>query len=332
MTRAVFGLLPDGRAVERLTLAAGDLRVSILTLGAILQDVRLNGVAFPLTLGSPDLAAYAGPMAYCGAIVGPVANRIAGAEIAVAGRTHRLIANENGRTTLHGGTLGTHARLWTVTDLGPAHATLTLDLDDGAEGYPGQRRLTARFTATAPARLDLVLEAETDAPSPTNLANHSYWSLGPDGLDGHLLEIAADRYTPVDADLIPTGTAVPVDGTAFDFRAARPIGAAAEARYDHNFCLAASRRAQTFAARLTGPTGIALTIATTEPGLQVYDAARLDTAPHAGLSGQPYGAFAGVALEAQAWPDAPHHPDFPPILLEPWRRRGAPLVPAPRRG
>ena len=312
-----FGTTAAGQPVQRLTLRAGDLTLRLLTLGGIVQDVRLAGTPFSLTLGSDRLAAYDGPFGYCGALVGPVANRIAGAGMRIAGRDLTLIANENGRNTLHGGPLGLHARVWTLDAIGDDHARLSLALPDGAEGYPGARRLRAEYRLTAPARLDLIIEADTDTPTPINIANHSYWCLGPAGLAGHRLEIAADRYTPVDADLIPTGATPAVDGTAFDFRQPRAIGPETEARYDHNFCLAPARRGLSFAARLTGPTGLALTLETTEPGLQVYDAARLSTAPFPAHSGAPAGAFAGVALEAQAWPDAPHHPAFPPILLDP---------------
>lgn len=312
-----FGTLPDGQPVERLELAAGELSVAILTLGAILQDVRLAGVEHSLTLGSGDLAAYEGPMAYFGAVVGPVANRVAGATCVVDGKRLSLVPNERGRTTLHGGALGTHARIWEVLDHGPDHATLALTLPDGEEGWPGTRRLTARFRVLPPATLEMVLEAETDAPTPVNLANHSYWCLGPDGLTGHKLQIAADRYLPVDADLIPAGPPAAVTGTAFDFRSPAAIGPQGAASYDHNFCLTEARRPLAEAVRLTGPSGLVLTIETTEPGLQVYDAARLDTGDFRGHDGAPYGPHAGVALEAQGWPDAPNRPDFPPVLLRP---------------
>lgn len=314
---AAFGLLPDGRQVHRLTLAAGDLTVSILTLGAILNDLRHAAAPFPLTLGTRDLAAYLGPMAYYGAIVGPVANRIAGATAQVGGKTLTLIANERGRTTLHGGPAGTHGQIWKVAEHAPDRARLTLDLPDGAEGWPGNRHITATYRLAAPAMLQLELTANTDAPTLINLANHSYWSLGPNGLQGHRLHIPADRYTPVDADLIPTGAA-PVEGTAFDFRTTAPVGPEAATRLDHNFCLADARRdTPALACRLTGPTGVTLTIETTEPGLQVYDAARNDTTPFDGYTRAPYGPFSGVALEAQCWPDAPHHPDFPSVELLP---------------
>jgi aldose 1-epimerase len=308
-----FGHHPDG-PVRRLTLSAGDLTVKVLTLGAILNDVRLRGGP-GLTLGADRLEPYLGPMGFFGAVVGPVANRIAGAEVEIAGRRYPLVANEGGRTTLHGGPKGTHARLWTVTDAGPDHVTMTLDLPDGAEGYPGNRHLTARFRVLAPAMLEMELTATTDAPTLMNLANHSYWNLGPvPDLAGHRLQVAADRYTPVDAHLIPTGVA-PVDGTPFDFRAGAPVGPGAATGLDHNFCLADMRGPLRLAARLTGPTGVSMTVETTEPGLQVYDAAR--QSPVDGHDGRPYAAHAGVAIEAQAWPDAPHQPDFPSIALTP---------------
>jgi aldose 1-epimerase len=309
-----FGTLPDGSKVRRLTLSAGELTVRVLTLGAILNDVRL-GDGPGLTLGSDRLEPYLGPMAFFGAVVGPVANRIAGATVDIAGRTYPLIANEKGRTTLHGGPKGTHGRVWHVEAEAADRVTLTLDLPDDAEGYPGNRRLAATFRVLAPATLELALSATTDAPTLVNLANHSYWNLGPADLAGHRLQVAADRYTPVDADLIPTGVA-PVAGTGFDLRAGAPVGEGAATALDHNFCLADARGPLRFAARLTGPTGLAMTIETTEPGLQVYDARRQPpTGP--GHDGRSYGAYAGVALEAQCWPDAPHQASFPAVTLAP---------------
>ena len=313
-----FGRLADGREVRRIEISAGALRVGLLDYGARLQEVRLDGLPWSLVLGSPVLAPYEGRMAYFGALVGPVANRIAGASAEIAGRRHALCANEDGVTTLHGGWLGTHARVWQVAEHGADHATLTLTLPDGEEGFPGRRRIAAAFRVTAPAALEMELTATTDAETHLNLANHAYWRLGPGpDLTGHRLTVAANRYLPVDARRLPTGEIRDVTGTPFDFRAGRAVGAEAPQRYDHNLCLADARRAPAFAARLVGPGGLRMDLATTEPGLQIYDAARLDTAPDEGLEGRPEGAFAGLALEPQGWPDALHRPAFPPTLLRP---------------
>ncbi|MDH3264530.1 MAG: galactose mutarotase, partial [Paracoccaceae bacterium] len=146
-----FGSPAGGRPVERLTIAAGELTARILTFGAALQDLRHAGVAHPLTLGSENLADYEGPMRTAGTIVGPVANRIAGATAMIDGQRHRFEANE-GRNTIHGGSAGTQGKVWELRDEGPAHVTLGLTLADGEGGFPGTRRLTARFAAEAPAR------------------------------------------------------------------------------------------------------------------------------------------------------------------------------------
>ncbi len=294
MTPRPFGTLRDGRAVQALDLASPDLRVTILTLGAILQDLRLTGVEAPLTLGSADLSAYEGAMRYCGAVVGPVANRIGGARAQIAGQACRFPPNE-GANLLHGGATGTHAQIWGVEALTDSAATLSLTLPDGLGGFPGTRRITAAYSLDGPA-LTLDLTATTDAPTLMTLANHSFWRLGGDGHAGHRLTVAADHYLPVDAAKLPTGEIRAVSG-AFDLRAGRLLDGAEG--FDHNFCLAPAPRALTRAAELSGPAAHLL-LETTAPGLQVY-------------SGNP----AGVAMEPQFWPDAPGNPAFPAILLTP---------------
>ena len=311
-----FGATAAGETVHAIDLSAGQIRATILTLGATLNDLRLAGTPWPLVLGGTTAADYEGPMAYFGAIVGPVANRIAGAAATVGGRTLRLDANEAGRTTLHGGRNGTSTRVWTLERSSAAEAVLSLGLGDGDGGFPGDRHIVARFRAVPPATLALDLTATTDRPTLMTLAHHSYWNLdGTADTAGHVLSVAADTYLPVDDRLIPDGGPAPVTGTHFDFRRGRVLDA--RPRYDHNLCLAAARRSLTAVAELRGQSGVSLTVSTTEPGLQVYDGQGLGTAPRPGLTGRPYGPFAGVALEPQVWPDAPNRPDFPSAALEP---------------
>jgi aldose 1-epimerase len=308
-----FGHMPDGRLVRAVTIASAHLSATILTWGAALNDVRLAGIDRGLTLGGPRIAAYVGPMGYFGTLVGPVANRIAGARAVIAGTEHAFEPNE-GTTLLHGGRTGTQARHWALEAADTGSLRLALVLEDGAGGFPGRRRLRADF-AVAGMALTLRLEAETDAPTLMNLANHSYWNLdGTPTIAGHRLRIAADAYLPVTDRLLPTGEQRPVSG-AFDLRAGRALDLSEG--FDHNFCLAPTPRGLTEVADLTGTSGVTLRLATTEPGLQVYDGRRLDSAPFAGHGGQPYGPFAGLALEPQRWPDAPQHPAFPPITLAP---------------
>lgn len=312
---AKAGAAEDGRAVHSITLSEGGLALRLLTLGATVQDLRLEGVDRPLVLGAEGPAAYAGPLLYAGAIVGPVANRIGGASARVGGRLCRFEANE-GPTLLHSGASGLHARIWEIEATGPDHATLICHLGDGDGGFPGNRTIRAAFALSAPGTLTLTLTAESDAATLLNLAHHGYWNLdGTADMRGHRLSVRADTYLGTDASLIPEGLPRPVDGTPFDLREGRKLSDMPP--LDHNFCLAPARRPVTEAATLTGGSGVRLRIETTEPGLQVYDGRHLAVLPGLGLGGRGYGRFAGIALEPQLWPDAPNRPDFPPALLRP---------------
>lgn len=313
-----FGTAPDGSAVLRVALSQGGTQAALLTWGASLQDLRLDGMAHGVVLGSPRLEDYLGPMRYFGAIVGRVANRIAQGRAVLDGRDLALDRNEAGRTTLHGGSAGSGVRNWQLAHATDAQCVLTLTLSDGEGGFPGTLNLTATYTLEPDGALRLGLTGETDAPTFCNPAHHAFWSLTGGGLSGHLMQIAAPHYLPVDAHKIPLGAPHPVDGTAFDFRQPRPLLAPGQGEIDHNFCLSEADAPLRPVCWLTAPGhGLALRIDTTAPGLQVYDASRMNTAPAAGLAGVPYGPHSGVALEPQRWPDAPNQPGYPPILLRP---------------
>ncbi len=311
----LFDRLPDGRPVELVQIGGPRLRASLLTLGATVQDLRLEGIERPLVLGFADAASYLGQGLYVGAIVGRFANRIGHGRFTLDGTAHQADRNFLGRHLLHGGTDGIHAHLWRVVERGPDRATLALDLPDGHMGFPGAMRIAAAFSVAGDA-LDIAISAETDAATPCNIAHHGYFDLDGQGdIRGHALQVEADEYLPVDADLIPTGAIEPVAGTAFDFRTERKIG---DHGYDHNLCLARARRPLTRVARLVGQSGLAMTVETTEPGLQLYDGRHFAGPP--GLGGRRYGACAGVALEAQGWPDSPNRPQFPDCILRPGQR------------
>ncbi len=308
-----FGTTSSGDPVQAIHLRGGELTAVILTRGAILQDLRLAGVPRSLTLGTDQLAAYEGRMAYFGAVVGPVANRISAAQASIAGKAYRFPPNE-GPNLLHGGAAGTHAKLWQIEDIAADSLTLALTLPGGEGGFPGTRRLQARY-ALSDSALTLTLSATTDAETLINLAHHGYWNLdGSATTAGHSLRIAADHYLPVDGALLPIGEIRPVQGV-FDLRKGRVLDLTEG--YDHNFCLSAAPRPLAFAAELTGKSGTRMTIETTAPGLQIYDGRAIATAPAPGHSGQPYGPYAGLAIEPQHWPDAPANPGFPPITLSP---------------
>ncbi|MDT8854610.1 aldose epimerase family protein [Paracoccaceae bacterium Fryx2] len=298
-----------GQTVQRILLQAGDLTVALLTWGAVLQSVRLAGVAHDLTLGSDRIDDYLGAMRHHGSVIGPVANRISGAQARIAGRLHRFEANQAGTITLHGGDAGTHLKLWSLVAATADSATLGLTLPDGDGGFPGNRTLAARFEVAPPATLRLTVTATTDAATLINVANHSYWNLdGSADWSGHALRIAADRYLPTTPDFTPTGEIFPTEGTPHDFRTAREITPGAPP-LDHCFCLSDARRPLTPVLWLTGRGGTSLTLATTEPGVQVYDGRAALRPGH--------GPYEGLAIEAQFWPDAPNHPAFPAITLTP---------------
>lgn len=302
-----FGKTGHGLAVRKITLANADLTVGLLTLGAVLQSVRLTGVAHDLTLGSDHLADYEGEMRYHGAIIAPVANRIGGARATIAGSEHRFEANF-GPHCLHSGSTGAHLQVWSLMEVSDTAATLGLDLPDGLGGFPGNRRVEARFSING-STLRLELHGQTDADTLWNATNHSYWTLdGAETWAGHRLQIKADHWLPTDASDRPTGEITSVGGGMMDFRHAKEITPGAPP-LDNCFCLAGHQMPLREVLALQGRSGLKLSVATTESGVQVYDG-RAARRP----GGGPY---EGIAIETQGWPDAPSWADFPPILLRP---------------
>ena len=298
-----------------LTIRGHGLTADFLPLGATLLRLRLDGHDAPLQLGLDDPRHYPEHAEYMGATVGRVANRIGDARFELDGKIRALDAND-GPNMLHGGSEGLSHRIWTVVEHGPTDLVLRIDDADGEMGFPGAVRVTARMSLHPGACLRIDYEARADAPTPCNIAHHSYWCLDDTGdLSSHVLTVAADRYTPVDDALIPTGQVAPVGGTVFDFRAGRSLPG--QGVLDHNLCLSDGPVALRDVAELRSTaSGVSMRIATTEPGLQVYDGAKLDVAV-AGLDGRRYGPHAGTALEPQGWPDAPNHERFPSVILRP---------------
>lgn len=308
---SVFGTLPDGRQVMQVDIGSGALRASLLTHGARLRDLRLDGVPHPLVLGATSLAPYLGDMVYFGATVGRYANRIGGGRFTLDGHEFTLDRNEGGRTCLHGGSDGTGALVWELVDHGADHATFALDLPDGHMGFPGDLAVTTTYCCRDNA-LEVVTEATPSAPCPLSFAHHSYFALRGEGdISQCRLEIAAERYLPVDAEQIPTGELAAVEGTPFDFRSPRELG---RQSIDHNFCL---QRGAAPVARVTAPSGLQLEVETEAPGLQVYTADHIAPPANPDPDHAAFGPRSAIALETQEWPDAPNKPAFPDPVIRP---------------
>lgn len=307
----IYGTTPDGLDFELFTLSRGDLTVQITNYGARLLRVVRDGV--DLLYGPKSPEELLADDCYCGAVCGRVANRIAGGSFELDGRRYQLAVN-NGPNHLHGGTIGFNARIWSVEQADESRLVLTLLSPDGEEGYPGTVRVRAVYSLGEQG-LSLDLEADTDAPTLLNLTNHAYWNLAGQGtIDGHLLSVAADAYTPMVSN-IPTGSIEPVEGTLYNLRRPALLGernapSAIAGGYDDNYVLNNGGELREAAVLTCGERR--LRVSTNAPGLQVY------TGDYLPLK------RGGVALEAQNYPDSPHHANFPSIELRPgetYRRR-----------
>ncbi|MDN5788466.1 aldose epimerase family protein [Pseudorhodobacter sp.] len=311
----------NGQDVLQITLQADSgIRAKVLTWGAVLQDLQVplaDGRRISTTLGFNSFAAYPAHSPYFGAVVGRYANRIAGGRFTLDGRGYDLNRNEAGRATLHGGVGGFSQRLWQISGVSSTSVTLAIDSDDGDQGFPGNVQVTCRYALGSDNRLTVEYQGQCDAATPLNLTHHSYFNLdGSDDLKHHQLLIHADRYTPCDHAQIPTGSILPVEGTRFDFR---QLASAMNPDHplDHNFVLRSApattlRPAAVLASTLSG---LLMRVATTKPGLQVYDGHKLDLGV-VETAGRAYRPFAGLCLEPQFFPNSPNIPAFPSSILQ----------------
>ena len=336
VSRQPFGKLPDGSAVELFTLTnRNGMEVRAMTYGGIIVSLRVpdrNGRLDDVVLGYETAAEYvANNSPYFGAIVGRYANRIAGGRFTLEGRTYELARN-NGPNHLHGGLRGFDKANWKgepFKNEGGAGVIFTHASPDGDEGYPGTLQVRVTYTLNDRNELSVDYHATSDKPTVLNLTQHSYFNLAGQGTRtvlGHELQINADRYTPVDANLIPTGELAPVEGTPFDFRKPKVMGHAIDAEhqqtgygrgYDHNFVLNKTGEGARLAARVYEPTsGRTLEVSTTEPGVQFYTGNFLD-GTITGKQGRVYARRVGFCLETQHFPDSPNHPSFPSTVLRP---------------
>ncbi len=333
--QSVFGETADGQEVLLFTLQnASGMKATITNYGAIVVSLYVpgrDGKFDDVVLGYRTLAEYIKENPYFGAIVGRYGNRIAKGRFKLDDVEYRLATN-NGENHLHGGLKGFDKVIWNAEPVKQEDAVgvkLGYLSKDGEEGYPGNLSCTVTYWITNNNELKVQYHATTDKATPVNLTHHSYFNLAGQGksdISDHQLEIFADRFTPVDKGLIPTGELRPVEGTPMDFRKPIAIGARINAAdeqlqfgggYDHNWVLNNAGSSLALAARVCEPTtGRVMEILTTEPGLQFYSGNFLD-GTLTGKEGRVYRHRYGFCLETQHFPDSPNKPNFPNAILRP---------------
>ena len=339
--REPFGKLPDGTPVESVVLTGTNgVSARIMTLGATLQSFSgpdRSGHIADVTLGYDDSASYIARPNYWGQTIGRYANRIAGGRFSLDGKTYQLTQNDKANS-LHGGTVGFDKRVWQIVDVsdtgGVAKVALRLVSPAGDQGYPGTLTVTTTYTLDDRGSLAIDYVANTDAPTIVNLTNHALFNLAGEGAPGgvltHRLTIPARRYTPVNADLIPTGKLKDVVGTPFDFTRGRVLDEVVRdgrdpqiilgRGIDHNYAIDSGKTAEPkLLARLEDlRSGRVLEVLSDQPGLQVYTGNFLD-GTLVGKSGHVYRMGDGIALEPQLFPDTPNQPAFGSARVDPVR-------------
>ncbi len=325
-----FGKTPDGQEVDLYTMTnTNGLRARITNYGAILVSLEVpdkSGKLADITLGYDTLDGYITRHPYFGATVGRYANRIGGAKFKLNGVEYKLEAN-NGPNHLHGGIKGFDKVVWKAEeergDSDKVQVKLSYLSKDGEEGYPGNLACTVTYTLTKDDELKISYEARTDKATILNLTNHSYWNLAGQGngdILGHELMLNADKYTPVDEGLIPTGEIKSVKDSPMDFTKPMTIGSRigqVEGGYDHNYVLNSGGGSLALCAKVYEPvSGRTMEIHTTEPGVQFYTGNFLDGSI-TGKSDKVYKKHYGFCLETQHFPDSPNKPDFPSVALKP---------------
>ncbi|MGX1130448.1 aldose 1-epimerase [Streptomyces glaucescens] len=333
--KELFGKLADGTKVYRWSLENGGTRLKVLSYGGIVQSLELpdrRGRYANVSLGFDDIEDYVASSPYFGALIGRFGNRIAKGRFTLDGKAYQLSVND-GENSLHGGAQGFDKRVWDVepftrgSDVG-LHLYYTSV--DGEMGYPGTLKSKVTYTLTRAGDWRIDYEATTDRPTVCNLTSHVYFNLAGEGSGSvydHELKIAASRYTPVDAGLIPTGELAPVAGTPFDFRRPKTVGEDIRVAHqqllygkgiDHNWVLdkGITRQPEHIATLRDPASGRTMKIATTEPGLQFYSGNFLD-GTLVGSGGAIYRQGDALCLETQHFPDSPNQPSFPSTTLRP---------------
>ena len=327
--KQAWGKLPDGTPVELYTLSnANGMKATIMTYGGAVVSLTApdrNGKYADVVLGMDSLDGYLKGVPYFGALIGRYGNRIGHAQFTLDGKTYHVPKND-GDNSLHGGTQGFDKRVWTARENGDS-LELRYTSKDGEEGYPGNLSVKVLYTVTPRNELRIEYSAVTDANTVLNLTNHSYFNLagaGEGDILGHQVTIHADRFTPVDKGLIPTGELRAVKGTPFDFTKSTAVGARigqADEQlqfgkgYDHNWVL--NGKGSRTAAEVYEPkSGRVMDVITDQPGLQFYTGNFLDGTIH-GKGGKAYGQRSAFCMETQHFPDSPNQPKFSSTELKP---------------
>lgn len=328
-----FNAEVEGKQVSLYTITGGDLTVQVTNFGARIISLWApdrKGHQADVIVGYGDLDNFVNNSGerFLGANPGPVANRIAGGEFKLNGVKYSCPQN-NGRNTLHGGLKGLDMLVWDVVETASDHITMSVLHPDGLDGFPGNTQFTITYTLTADNEMKIEYDAVSDKDTPVNLAHHGFFNLrgcGNGDILSHELTINASRTTPVDAELIPSGEIVSLDGSPLDFREPHAIGERIGADdeqlrngngYDHNWCIdRESEDGMEFIARLYEPEyGRQMEIYSDQPGLQFYSGNFFDGCT-TDKFGKPMNYRCAVALETQKWPDALHHENFPDIILK----------------
>lgn len=333
--KEAFGTTHDGKAVDLYTLTnSHGVEVRVTNYGGIITSLRVpdkDGQSDDVVLGYDSLDSYLKSTPYFGAIIGRYGNRIANGKFTLDGKECTLAKND-GPNSLHGGIKGFDKAVWEAEPFENKEGVGVIfkyTSPDGEEGYPGNLKTTVTYTLTDKNELIFEYHATTDKATPVNLTNHTYFNLAGDGkrdILGHELMLNADRFTPVDKTLIPTGELRRVSGTPLDFTKPTAIGARIAQNdeqltfgrgYDHNFVLNREGEGLRLAARVHEPsTGRMMEVYTTEPGVQFYSGNFLD-GTITGKGGHVYKQRYGFCLETQHYPDSPNKPDFPSTILRP---------------
>lgn len=317
MNKKLFGKMPDGKEVYSYTLSCGRMKADILDLGGTIRTLFCDGI--DVVGGYDTLEGILTDTTYQGALVGRYGNRIKAAQFTLGGVTYPLYAN-NGKNHLHGGKVGFNRKVWDVLDYSENTLTLFYSSADGEEGYPGKLDVTVKYTLY-PDAIKIDYDAVSDKDTYCNLTNHAYFNLDGVGacqITDHVMKINHTTYTAVNSELIPTGEHPSLDGSPYDFRAAKPIGRDLVGKdrteqlygYDHNFVLDTTEKAlfdgkeYNFAAELTGKK-LSMKVLTTKPCMQVYTGAWLEDDGNDFKGGVKKFSRMALAMETQYEPDSP---------------------------